>query len=210
MKCDKVTFSWDSCTIIHLTILPFVAKWGWIYSQEFWSHLFSSFRMTKMPSTWLTWVTSWRSTSVGCAFYPESLHSTQWSATTAGLLSRRWRLWERDSTVRARYVEESSFKSLKSQTWLLHVSQWPQLQKPSMFSSFNPVLTWLLILLSSARRRSSSCSLWVWTPAGSSMLTPASRCLRSNTPRLTACRWWRLTATWSSWRLHDAMIVPSE
>lgn len=166
-----------------------------------------------MPSTWLTWVTSWRSTSVGCAFYPASRRSMQWSATTAGLSSRRWRLWELDSTVRARYVEDSSFGFLKSQMWLLHVSQWAHdisSKLVSMFSIFNPVLTRPLILLSSARLRSRSCSLWVWIPAGSSMPTPASRCLRSNTPLLTECRWWHLTAKWSSWRWPDAMIVPSE
>lgn len=187
-----------------------------LHSSKFvpkWDHFdcFSpSFRMTKMPFTWLTWATSWRSTSAGRAFYPASNRSMQWSATTPGLSSRRWRLWELDSTVRARYAATSSSRFLKSQMWLLHVSQWSHDLTVSLSSIFNPVLTRPLILLSTARRRSRWWSLWVWIPAGSSMPTPASSCLRSNMPPLKECRWWRLTVKWSSWRWREAMIVPSE
>lgn len=85
-----------------------------------------------------------------------------------------------------------------------------QHQTLRMFSCFNPVLTRHLILCSSARLRSRSCSLWVWSQAGSSMPTLASRCLRSNTPLLMESRWWHLTVKWSSWRWHEAMTMPSE
>ncbi len=87
----------------------------------------SSFRMTKMPSMWLTWGDvlkkhlRWLRVFTPChTLCHRSISEVQW---TAGLLSQHWRPLGAGFDCASK-VCGRSFKFLKSRMWLLHVSQW--------------------------------------------------------------------------------------
>lgn len=97
-------------------------------------NFFRSHRMIKTHSTWQIWAMFWRSICDGHASYPASCRSTRWSATTAGLSSQRWRLWELDLIARARCVQDFDFS--------MRLSEHMTLNCKCVF--VNPVLTWPL------------------------------------------------------------------